>query len=279
MRFEWPVMPMRVTALPSSPARRLIKRRAEDVAAPGRRLPLARRPSGSILVEIAKLAATRPGIRSPASGIACPISAAARSGSPVIRCTRASPIRSNTRLRCLLASRSTRASAQLQHGPGRTPGRHMIDDPHHAVLGCGCTKVVIRVVHSGWMGATTDGYDGIPYDELPIEAVEVLPDQERHLARQQRTGTPHEVDIEPSWAVEAALGPQSPGGGRQEPYQTVDSGHRSVVIVPGGGRRPTRRGPGRIPGACYGTTRRKLASRDCMACRTATTTDLLGGTR
>jgi hypothetical protein len=85
----------------------------------------------------------------------------------------------------------------------------MIDDPHHAMLGCGCAKVVIRVVHSWWMGATTDGYDGIPYDELPIEAVEVLPDQERHLARQQRTGTPHEVDIEPSWAVEAALDPRA----------------------------------------------------------------------
>lgn len=59
------------------------------------------------------------------------------------------------------------------------------------------------------MGATTDGYDSIPYDELPIEAVEVRPDQEQHLARQQRTGASHEVDIEPSWAVEAALDPMA----------------------------------------------------------------------
>lgn len=59
------------------------------------------------------------------------------------------------------------------------------------------------------MGATADGYDGIPYDELPIDAVEVRPEQEKHLARRQRTGAHHEVDVEPSWAVEAALDPRA----------------------------------------------------------------------
>ncbi|MEO7195088.1 MAG: hypothetical protein ABIZ05_09730 [Pseudonocardiaceae bacterium] len=59
------------------------------------------------------------------------------------------------------------------------------------------------------MGATVDGYDGIPYDELPIDAVEVRPEQEEHLARRRRTGAPHEVDIEPSWVVEVALDPRA----------------------------------------------------------------------
>ncbi|MGH3719229.1 MAG: hypothetical protein ACRDRI_10420 [Pseudonocardiaceae bacterium] len=59
------------------------------------------------------------------------------------------------------------------------------------------------------MGATADGYDGIPYGELPIDAVEVRPEQEEHLARRRRTGVPHEVDIEPSWVVEAALDPRA----------------------------------------------------------------------
>ena len=58
------------------------------------------------------------------------------------------------------------------------------------------------------MGATPDGYDGIPYDELPIEAVDVRLEQEEHLARRRRRGRPHEVDIEPSWAVEAAVDPR-----------------------------------------------------------------------
>ena len=59
------------------------------------------------------------------------------------------------------------------------------------------------------MGATTDGYDGIPYEQLPIDAVEVRPEQEEHLARRRRTGARHEVDIEPSWAVEVALDPRA----------------------------------------------------------------------
>lgn len=79
----------------------------------------------------------------------------------------------------------------------------------HTHSGRSRAKVVIRVVHSYRVGATTDGYDGIPYGELPIDAVEVRPDQEQHLARKQRTGMSHEVDIEPSWAVEAALDPRA----------------------------------------------------------------------
>ncbi|MGH2776713.1 MAG: hypothetical protein ACRDJT_14970, partial [Actinomycetota bacterium] len=107
----------------------------------------------------------------------------------------------------------------------------------------------------------------------------VRPDQEQHLARRQRTGASHEVDIEPSWAVEAALDSKA----------LVDDGRSRTglsirviglgLLLPGGGRRPTRRCARRIPGACCGTTRRTLADGDCIAGRTATTTDPLVGTR
>jgi hypothetical protein len=59
------------------------------------------------------------------------------------------------------------------------------------------------------VGATADGYHGVPYDELPIDAVEVRPEQVEHLARRRRTGNADEVDIEASWAVEAALDPRA----------------------------------------------------------------------
>ncbi len=54
--------------------------------------------------------------------------------------------------------------------------------------------------------AGPDGYDGIPYVELPIDAIEWEPDDAEHIrTRVARKGQPREVDIEPEWATEAAL--------------------------------------------------------------------------
>lgn len=72
------------------------------------------------------------------------------------------------------------------------------------------------------MGATPDGYDGIPYDELPIDSIEVSPDRERHLVRRQRKGVATEIDIEPSWVAEAALDPRAlVGDGRSRNGESI----------------------------------------------------------
>ena len=53
--------------------------------------------------------------------------------------------------------------------------------------------------------AGPDSYDGIPYEELPIESVDwqYRADYIRH--RSSRKGNPNEYDVEPEQATEAAL--------------------------------------------------------------------------
>ena len=55
--------------------------------------------------------------------------------------------------------------------------------------------------------ATT--YDGIPYDQLPIEDVEWTDKAAEHVRnRSGRKDRPNEFDVEPDWATEAALDPR-----------------------------------------------------------------------
>ncbi|PZS40362.1 MAG: hypothetical protein DLM62_03330 [Pseudonocardiales bacterium] len=58
------------------------------------------------------------------------------------------------------------------------------------------------------MAASRDNYDGVPYELLPRDSAEVTPVSAEHLrTRRERKESEHEFNIEPEWAVEAALDP------------------------------------------------------------------------
>lgn len=66
------------------------------------------------------------------------------------------------------------------------------------------------------MGDVPDRYEGVPYEDLPIDAVDWLHRAEHIRTRSARYG-PGELDVEPEWATEAALDRLrlvGPGSGR-----------------------------------------------------------------
>jgi hypothetical protein len=50
-------------------------------------------------------------------------------------------------------------------------------------------------------------FEGILYPELRIDSVDWL-HREQHIRTRSQRGGPHELDIEPAWATEAALDPR-----------------------------------------------------------------------
>jgi hypothetical protein len=105
-----------------------------------------------------------------------------------------------------------------------------------------------------------DDYDSIT-EAVELEYNAAIPPETFDLMR-QRTGMPYEVDIEPSWAVEAALDPRA----------LVDDGRSrtglSIRVIglspscPAADGDPRGAVPVVISGACYGTACRKLAGCD-----------------
>ena len=63
----------------------------------------------------------------------------------------------------------------------------------------------MEAVTSG-RSARSDGYDGIPYDQLVFDDIDWR-EAEDHI-RNLRTGRPGELDIEPEWADGAVSDPQ-----------------------------------------------------------------------
>ena len=82
------------------------------------------------------------------------------------------------------------------------------------------------------MRATTDAYDGIPYEDLPIETIDWERRGEYIRTRSTRKGG-QELDVEPEWATEATRDPGAlVGPGRSRSGETV----RVVGFSSGAGR-------------------------------------------
>ncbi|MBO0686688.1 MAG: hypothetical protein J2P45_26375 [Candidatus Dormibacteraeota bacterium] len=83
------------------------------------------------------------------------------------------------------------------------------------------------------MRATDDSYDGIAYEELPLEAVDWSERDEYIRRRSERKALPNEFDVEPEWATEAVMEPNRVvGPGRSRSGATI----RVIGYSPGAGR-------------------------------------------